>query len=138
MMAPLAGGPLVPVLGIGGASILNPAAFRGGGPIGPGSLFNIGGAPISVFGGLFTAGQPLAGPIGQIFRGGAPQPFTNFGYTLAAGPIGTFLVGRGGIDLQFGPTALYFNLPEALGPVPFAPASILATPLERPSELVGF
>lgn len=84
--------------GLPGASIEAPGAYQGGSPVGgPGSLFNIGGAPIAVLGGVFSGGLPLGGPVTQIFRSGGPVPNTLFISTLeSSGPIGTFFLGTGG------------------------------------------
>jgi hypothetical protein len=97
--------------GIPGASIEDPAAFQGSSPVGgPASLFNIGGAPIAILGGVFSGGLPIGGPVTQIFRSGAPVPNTLFIATLeSSGPIGVFAIGSGG---------------EAIGDVGQGPAPI--------------
>lgn len=84
--------------GEAGMSVEEPGAYQGGAPVGgPSSLFNIGGAPISILGGVFGGGLPIGGPVTQIFRSGAPEPNTLFISTLQpSGPIGTFLLGGGG------------------------------------------
>jgi hypothetical protein len=132
-----AAGPIFPgtVFGRGSESILSPGAFTEGQPVGPASLFNIGGAPIAILGGVFTNGLPLGGPVGQVFRSSAPEPNTLFISTLTpSGPIGTFLIGSAG-SLIFGPDALFLALPESIGQ---QTAFILQTSLERPSELATF
>ncbi len=105
------GGPIDPagVPGSGGAFISAPGAFVTPGiaveagitpgtvpPISP--LFNIGGAPIAILGGVFSGGLPLAGPLTQIFRGGGgPLPPTLFIATISpSGPIGAFFIGTEG------------------------------------------
>lgn len=85
--------------GAGGQSIEAPLLYTGGTPVlGPASIFNIGGAPIAVLGGVFSGGLPLGGPFSQTFRGGsAPVPPTLFISALkSSGPIGDFVVGSGG------------------------------------------
>lgn len=64
-------------------------------------LFNIGGAPIAILGGVFSDGLPIGGPVTQIFRGGsAPTPPTLFVSTLTpSGPIGAFLLGASGAPI---------------------------------------
>lgn len=115
-------GPSAPSPGAGGASIFSPGAFTGGQPVGPGSTFNISGAPIAILGGVFTNGLPLGGPVTQVFRSGGPQPFTLFLSTLlSSGPIGPFLLGAAGAELQFGPSTIYFIAPGG-GPPSIAPA----------------
>ncbi len=86
-------------------------------PISP--LFNIGGAPIAVLGGVFSDGLPIAGPVTQIFRGGsAPEPPTLFLATISpSGPIGDFFIGSGGSPIgteTFGGGALPIGAPAAL------------------------
>lgn len=105
--------------GLPGASIEAPGAYQGGAPVGgPASLFNIGGAPIAILGGVFSGGLPIGGPVTQIFRSGAPVPNTLFISTLEpSGPIGTFFLGGGG---------------EAIGDVGQGPAPIGGGfPIER-------
>ncbi len=106
-------------VGAGAAPLgAQPAPLPVSRPISP--LFNIGGAPITVLGGVFSGGLPLGGPVTQIFRGGsAPMPPTLFVATITpAGPIGTFLLGSGGAPLgvaTFGGGALPIGVsaPEA-------------------------
>jgi|GEM_PF-5192137 len=104
----------------GGVSIERPGAYAGGEPVGgPGSLFNIGGAPIAVLGGVFSGGLPIGGPVTQIFRGGsAPQPNTLFVSTVTpAGPIGQFLLGTSGAPIgveAFGGGGLPIGAPPAV------------------------
>jgi hypothetical protein len=125
-------------LGTKGASVYDPNAFTAGEPIGPGSLFNIHGAPIAVLGGVFGDGFPLGGPVSQVFRSTGPVPFTLFASTLSSsGPIGDFQLGRGGAELQFGPSLIFLNLPQTIGP-PQPGGGITSTPLEQPSALAGF
>jgi hypothetical protein len=90
-----------PAFGIPGQSIEAPGAYFGGQPVGgPGSLFNIGGAPIAILGGVFSGGLPLGGPVAQVFRSGGPVPNTLFISTLEpSGPIGTFFIGNAGESL---------------------------------------
>lgn len=92
--------------GLPGASIEEPGAYQGGSPVGgPGSLFNIGGAPIALLGGVFSGGLPLGGPVTQAFRSGGPVPPTLFAITLeSSGPIGAFFIGQGGEPID-GPRA---------------------------------
>ena len=87
--------------GVAGVSIEDPRAYQGGAPVGgPSSLFNIGGAPIAVFGGVFSGGLPIGGPVTQIFRSGAPVPNTLYIQTLeSSGPIGTFFLGGAGAPI---------------------------------------
>lgn len=84
-----------------GASIEARGSYEGGKPVGgPSSIFNIGGAPIAVLGGLFTAGLPIGGPVSQVFRSSAPVPNTLFISTLLpSGPIGDFALGAAGESL---------------------------------------
>lgn len=116
--------PIGPVtFGIPGASIEDPAAYQGGSPVGgPASLFNIGGAPIAILGGVFSGGLPIGGPVTQIFRSGAPVPNTLFIATLQpSGPIGAFFIGSGG---------------RAVGVVALGPAPIGAL-VEGPAPIGG-
>lgn len=87
-----------PEVGLPGASILAPGSYFGSSPVGgPASIFNIGGAPIAVLGGVFGNGLPIGGPVTQVFRTGAPIPNTLFIVTLGpGGPIGNFFIGSGG------------------------------------------
>lgn len=134
MMAPMNFGGQS-TIGPGGSSIYDPSAFTGGGPIGPGSLFNIMGAPIAVLGGVFSAGYPLGGPVSQVFRGSAIVPFTIFESTLSsAGPIGDFQIGRGGEDLGFGPSPIFLIRAPSIGPSSF----IVGSPFESSSDLADF
>ncbi|HLO04234.1 MAG TPA: hypothetical protein VK191_14070 [Symbiobacteriaceae bacterium] len=106
------------LLGPDGASIYDPEYGTNGNPIGPDSKFNREGAPIAVLGGVFSNGLPLGGPFSQFFRSTGPLPFTVFeSTTTSSGPIGGFLVGSEGVELQFGPAILPFAPPigEILG-----------------------
>jgi hypothetical protein len=78
-----------------------PSTQTGGNPIGGlESLFNIGGAPIAVLGGLLSAGLPIGGPVAQIFVGGGPMPNILFLSTVSpGGPIGQFEIGSGGAPI---------------------------------------
>jgi hypothetical protein len=109
-----------PGFGRGGQSILAPGAFEGGRPVGgPASTFNIGGAPIAVLGGVFSAGLPIGSIIATINRSTLVAPNTVFFSSLTpGGPIGELFLGASGLALQFGPSALYFEppLPRAIGP----------------------
>ena len=83
-------------------------------------LFNIGGAPIAVLGGVFSGGLPIGGPVTQIFRGGsAPTPPTLFIATITpSGPIGGFLIGESGAPIgvqTFGGGGLPVGLPPVAG-----------------------
>lgn len=92
--------PAVPgLLQVLASPLAGPAEIPVGRPISP--IFNIGGAPIAVLGGVFFGGLPLAGPVSQIFRGGsAPIPPTLFTATLSpSGPIGAFFIGSGGAPI---------------------------------------
>lgn len=116
-----AGQPIAPrEFGTGGVSIQAPPLFTGGTPVsGPESLFNIGGAPIAVLGGVFGDGLPIGGPVTQVFRGGsAPVPNTLFLSTLTpSGPIGNFLIGAQGGPigaLTFGGGGLPIGAPPAV------------------------
>ncbi|HWI61835.1 MAG TPA: hypothetical protein VNT75_08360 [Symbiobacteriaceae bacterium] len=93
-----------PEFGLPGASIESPGAYFGGTPVGgPGSIFNIGGAPIAVLGGVFGGGLPIGGPVTQIFRSGAPVPNTLYIVTLeSSGPIGQFFLPSGGVPIGEG------------------------------------
>lgn len=103
----------------GGVSIEAPGQYEGGQPIGgPSSIFNIGGAPIAVLGGVFSGGFPLGGPVTQIFRGGsAPVTPELFISTLtSAGPIAAFFIGSEGAPIgeaTFGGGGLPIAAPEA-------------------------
>lgn len=79
-----------------------PGVGMGGAPIAP--AFSMGGVPIGMLGGVFAGGFPLAGPVTELFRGGAgPIPPTLFASTLSpAGPIAAFLLGGGGVPIGFG------------------------------------
>ena len=90
-----------PEFGQPGASVEDPGAYFGTSPVGgPSSLFNIGGAPIAVLGGVFGGGLPLGGPVTQIFRSGAPIPNTLYVATLQpSGPIGEFFLPGGGVPI---------------------------------------
>jgi hypothetical protein len=81
----------VPGLGIGGAPIALP-------------VFSVGGVPIAVLGGVFAGGLPLAGPVSELFRGGAgPLPPTLFASTISpGGPIEAFLLGSSGTPIGAG------------------------------------
>ncbi|HYF91785.1 MAG TPA: hypothetical protein VD969_06035 [Symbiobacteriaceae bacterium] len=87
-----------PEFGLPGASIEAPGAYFAGGPVlGPGSIFNIAGAPIAILGGVFGNGLPIGGPISQIFRSGAPLPNTLYIAELeSSGPIGAIFLPTGG------------------------------------------
>lgn len=106
-----------PEFGQPGASVEQPGAYFGTSPVGgPSSLFNIGGAPIAVMGGVFGGGMPLGGPVTQIFRSGAPIPNTLFVSTLQpSGPIAEFLLPGGGGPIGPGP----FGRP-GVGGLPFS------------------
>jgi hypothetical protein len=94
-----------------------PFAQTGGNPVGGAeSIFNIGGAPIAVLGGLLSGGLPIGGPVAQIFVGGAPTPnvlflstltpsgpIGQFGIGLAGGPIGVDVFGGGGLPIGVPP-----------------------------------
>lgn len=104
------------LLGTMGVSILNPEGMTDGAPIGPDSTFNVFGAPIAILGGVFTNGLPLSGPFSQVFRSTGPIPFTVFESTpTSSGPIGGFLIGAAGDELQFGPAALSLAIPVGGG-----------------------
>jgi hypothetical protein len=100
---PMGGRPVMPEpeVGLPGASILAPASYFGSSPVGgPASIFNIGGAPIAILGGVFGDGLPIGGPVSQVFRTGAPIPNTLFLATLeSGGPIGAFFIGNGGAPI---------------------------------------
>lgn len=108
--------------GTGGQAIgIEPAVSRADAlfsdPISP--IFNIGGAPIAVLGGVFSGGLPIGGPVTQIFRGGsAPEPPTLFIATITpSGPIGTFFIGSGGAPIggdTFGGGGLPIGVPPEL------------------------
>jgi hypothetical protein len=103
---PAADQPVEPIgpegFGLPGASIEEPGAYQGGSPVGgPASLFNIGGAPIALLGGVFSGGLPLGGPVTQAFRSGGPVPPTLFAITLeSSGPIGAFFIGQSGDPIE--------------------------------------
>jgi hypothetical protein len=91
-------------------------------------VFNIGGAPIAILGGVFAGGLPIGGPVTQIWRGGsAPIPNTLFISTLSSsGPIGNFFIGSqgspigvdtfGGGGLPIGPTQVISAAVTAIQP----------------------
>lgn len=115
------GAPIAPpVRFLGGTSVEAPAQYQGGAPIGgPASLFNIGGAPIAVLGGVFSGGLPLGGPVTQVFRGGSgPTPPTLFvALITSAGPIGGVLIGTGGAPVgeqTIGGGGLPISAPQAV------------------------
>lgn len=104
-------------------AVVTPLAGPGeiplGRPISP--IFNIGGAPIAVFGGVFSGGMPLGGPVAQVFRGGsAPMPPELFVATVSpSGPIGTFFLGSRGSPIgvpAFGGGGLPIAAAQALAP----------------------
>lgn len=130
----------------GGASVEAPGQYAGGQPVGgPSSIFNVGGAPIAVLGGVFSGGLPIGGPVTQIFRGGsAPVPPTLFINTLTpSGPIGPPFIGSGGapigVDsiggggLPIGPSAEVAQAIAALQP---PTASVAAPTFGPPPSLV--
>lgn len=99
------------------APLAGPSEIPVGRPISP--IFNIGGAPIAVLGGVFQGGLPIGGPVPQIFRGGsAPIPPTLFVATISpSGPIGAFLLGGGGAPigvLTFGGGGLPIGAEQAI------------------------
>lgn len=100
-----------PAFGIPGQSIESLFYYHGGSPVGgPSTIFNIGGAPIAVLGGVFGGGLPIGGPVSQIFRSGAPVPNTLYAITLeSSGPIGAFPLGFSGEPIS-GPVG-----PEPIG-----------------------
>lgn len=114
---PAAGRPVggEPEFGFPGASIEAPGLYQGTSPVGgPSTLFNRGGAPIAILGGVFGGGLPIGGPVTQVFRSGAPVPNTLYIVTLEpSGPIGEFFLPFGGL-----PIAL-MGMPGA-GPVPIS------------------
>lgn len=101
IVTPFVGAGPIGAQGIAGVSIEAPGLYTAGTPVGgPASIFNIGGAPIAILGGVFTDGLPIGGPVGQIFRSTGPVPNTLFISTLeSSGPIGVFLLGGGGVPL---------------------------------------
>ncbi|MDF2630331.1 MAG: hypothetical protein K0R39_4162 [Symbiobacteriaceae bacterium] len=103
-----------PEFGFPGASIEAPGLYQGTAPVGgPGTLFNRGGAPITVLGGVFGGGLPIGGPVTQIFRSGAPVPNILYLVTLeSSGPIGEFFLPTGGGPI--GPMGR-----PGMGPAPF-------------------
>ncbi|MFZ5824579.1 MAG: hypothetical protein ACOY94_09650 [Bacillota bacterium] len=137
--APGSGGAFLAVPGIPpapSAPLAPPEIFAAGEPIGgPASIFNIGGAPIAILGGVFRGGLPLGGPVAQIFRGGsAPMPPTLFIATISpSGPIGAFFIGSSGAPIgveTFGGGALPISPPEpvAVRIEAIAPRTALVTP----------
>jgi hypothetical protein len=109
-------------------------------------LFNIEGAPIAIFGGVFSGGLPIGGPVTQIFRGGsAPVSNTLFINTLSpAGPIQQFFIGSGGapigIDtfgggaLPIGPAEEIALAIQSIGPrtaLVWAPAIVFGSELPQ-------
>lgn len=101
------------LIGADGVSIYAPAYGVDGTPIGPDSKFNIAGAPIAPLGGVFSDGLPLSGPFSQVFRSTGPIPFTVFESTTASsGPIGPFIIGSVGSEIQFGPALPFLALPS--------------------------
>ncbi len=113
--------------GLPGISIESPGAYTGGKPVGgPSSLFNIGGAPIAILGGVFSGGLPLGGPVTQVFRSGGPVPNTLFISTLEpSGPIGGFFIGSAGspIGVIIEPGAPIGMFPATAGmPIGIMPA----------------
>lgn len=135
-VAPPGAVPLAPEqFGERGLSIAAPLLFTAGTPVGgPASIFNIGGAPITVLAGVFSGGLPLGGPVTQIFRGGSgPEPPTLFAQTLTpSGPIGGFFIGSGGAPIgaeTFGGGALPIGLP--------APVAQEAAAIQPRTALVG-
>jgi hypothetical protein len=104
-----------PEFGFPGASIEAPGLYQGTSPVGgPATLFNRGGAPIAILGGVFGGGLPIGGPVTQIFRSGAPVPNVLYIITLEpSGPIGEFFLPTGGGPI--GPMAR-----PGMGPVPIA------------------
>ncbi|MFZ5814631.1 MAG: hypothetical protein ACOY93_04955 [Bacillota bacterium] len=118
---PGSGGAFIAVPGIPpapSAPLAPPEIFAAGEPIGgPATIFNIGGAPITVLGGVFRGGLPIGGPVTQIFRGGsAPLPNILFVATISpSGPIGEFFLGTGGAPIGstiFGGGALPIGVVE--------------------------
>jgi hypothetical protein len=104
-----------PEFGFPGASIEAPGLYQGTSPVGgPATLFNRGGAPIAILGGVFGGGLPIGGPVTQIFRSGAPVPNVLYIITLEpSGPIGDFFLPTGGVAI--GPMGR-----PGMGPVPIA------------------
>lgn len=101
------------LIGSDGASIYAPDYGTDGTPIGPDSKFNAMGAPIAVLGGVFENGLPISGPFSQVFRSTGPLPFTVFESTTeSSGPIGGFLIGSEGNELQFGPATPFLAVPQ--------------------------
>lgn len=121
-----------PAFGIPGQSIEFRGAYQGGSPVGgPASIFNIGGAPIAILGGVFSGGLPIGGPVTQIFRSGSEIPNTLFIITLeSSGPIGAFFIGNSGepIGLASGPAPVGGEGRE--GPAPIGQERVPNTGLQ--------
>lgn len=127
--APAGGRPVEgePEFGMPGASVESPGAYFGGSPVGgPTSIFNIGGAPIAVLGGVFGGGLPIGGPVTQIFRSGAPIPNTLYIVTLEpSGPIGQFFLPGEGAPIGgegLGTEGVPFGAGFGEGGAPISPA----------------